>query len=104
MSSSHAELRRAGEDWTLQDVGSKNGTFVNGHYCESVAAPRDGDLIELGHTFFIFRDAISTTDHSPRSCGICELQPMAASLATLAPTLAERFAKLDAITPAPVSL
>src|SRR5713101_3261559 len=97
MSSSHAELRRAGEHWTLQDVGSKNGTFVNGHYCESVAALRDGDLIELGHTFFIFREAISTTDRSPRSLDSGELQPMAAALATLVPKLAEAFEKLGAI-------
>src|SRR5260370_34746266 len=104
MSSSHAELRRAGEDWTLQDVGSKNGTFVNGHYCESVAALRDGDLIELGHTFFIFREAISTSDGSPRSLDSGELQPMAAALATLVPKLGEQFAKLEAIAPSPVSV
>jgi len=104
MSSSHAELRRAGEHWTLQDVGSKNGAFVNGHYCESVAALRDGDLIELGHTFFFFREAISTTDRSPRSLDSSELQPMVAALATLVPKLAEQFAKLDAIAPSPVSV
>src|SRR5258708_15554054 len=55
MSSSHAELRRADGHWTLQDVGSKNGTFVDGHSCESGAALRDGDLIEPGHHFPIFR-------------------------------------------------
>src|SRR5258708_25479083 len=55
MSSSHAELRKAGDHWTLQDVGSKNGTFGNGHDCEGVAALKDGDPIQPGHHFPIFR-------------------------------------------------
>jgi DNA-binding NtrC family response regulator len=102
MSSSHARLSRAADHWTLQDAGSKNGTFVNGLSCESTALS-DGDLIELGHTFFIFREAMPTTEHGPRSLDTHELRP-AASLATLVPKLQEQFAKLEAIAPSPVSV
>lgn len=49
-SSVHARVfRRDGETW-LEDLGSTNGTFVNG---ERVAAPvrlRRGDRLKVGHT------------------------------------------------------
>jgi transcriptional regulator with AAA-type ATPase domain len=50
----HAHLRVVGEGWCLEDVGSKNGTRVNGVEV-SRAILRSGDLFELGHSFFAFR-------------------------------------------------
>jgi pSer/pThr/pTyr-binding forkhead associated (FHA) protein len=43
----HARLDRDGEDWLVVDLGSTNGTFVNG---ERVAEARlqPGDMIEIG--------------------------------------------------------
>jgi sigma-54 dependent transcriptional regulator, acetoin dehydrogenase operon transcriptional activator AcoR len=64
----------------------------------------DGDLIELGHTFFIFREALSTTERNPTALDSGELQPTAAALATLVPKLAEQFARLETIAPSPVSV
>jgi len=58
-SSRHAHLERADGDWRLRDEGSRNGTLVNDQRApagESVPL-RDGDLIEIGHTFFLFRSA-----------------------------------------------
>src|ERR1700730_7552679 len=48
VSTVHARLFRRGEDVFVEDLGSRNGTFVNG---ESVAAPprlRRGDRVQFG--------------------------------------------------------
>ncbi len=44
----HAELRRSGDGWVLRDLGSRNGTFVNGRPVEGDVALRDGDEVQLG--------------------------------------------------------
>jgi DNA-binding NtrC family response regulator len=54
MSGEHARISREAKAWTLTDLGSRNGAFVNGarvdrRYLE------DGDHIELGRTMFVFR-------------------------------------------------
>jgi transcriptional regulator with AAA-type ATPase domain len=63
MSSCHARLVRNLDHWLLEDCGSRNGTFVNGEpapVASDISAGRclfDGDLVELGHSFFLFRKA-----------------------------------------------
>jgi transcriptional regulator of acetoin/glycerol metabolism len=57
MSSHHAELQRDDKRWLLEDAGSKNGTRVNGARVDRVALA-DGDLVELGHSFFSFREGL----------------------------------------------
>src|SRR3989442_1536510 len=57
VSAEHARLRRDSRRWLVEDAGSSNGTLVNGEPVqERVLA--DGDLIEVGRTFFIFREAL----------------------------------------------
>jgi len=55
VSNRHAALRRSFGRWVLEDLGSRNGTLVNGvrvsrHHLD------DGDLIETGHTAWWFRE------------------------------------------------
>lgn len=52
-SRSHAELRRTGGDYSLTDLGSSNGTLVNGQRVSSVTLG-SGDRIEIGGTLLIF--------------------------------------------------
>ncbi len=48
-SSRHAELRPSGDGWLLVDVGSSNGTFVDGRrITEVTVAPGVPALLELG--------------------------------------------------------
>jgi hypothetical protein len=49
----HARLVRTGEDWTLEDLDSTNGTMLNGVAVESKAL-HDGDVIEIGVTRLVF--------------------------------------------------
>ncbi len=44
----HAELRRAGERWLLRDLGSRNGTRLNGVLVTAETEARPGDYVSLG--------------------------------------------------------
>lgn len=53
-SRTHAELRLShGSDWMLTDLGSTNGTFVNGRRIDSHQL-QNGDRITIGVTEFVF--------------------------------------------------
>jgi transcriptional regulator with GAF, ATPase, and Fis domain len=54
LSGEHAVLRRHHERFELTDLGSKNGSFVNGAPQRSVLLS-DSDLIQVGSTFLTFR-------------------------------------------------
>jgi len=54
ISTHHARITRSGETFTVEDLGSRNGTFVNG---EKIAAPQalaDNDVIRFGRVILIF--------------------------------------------------
>jgi hypothetical protein len=58
----HAEIRREGDGFVLYDLGSANGTLVNG---QRIAAPhrlRNGDLIEIGDETFRFEQPQPAVD------------------------------------------
>src|SRR5262249_915825 len=103
MSSLHAVLRHDADHWVLEDLHSKNGTFVNGYRCERLVLD-DGDLLELGHTYFIFREAMVSVANGSRSLEARELRASAPGLATLVPKLAEQFGRLETISPSLVSV
>jgi len=53
----HAELVRSGDGWLLNDLGSHNGTRLNGWLVRETVPVRGGDLVEFGSVTFILRDA-----------------------------------------------
>jgi hypothetical protein len=52
----HAELRRADQAWVLVDLGSKNGTWVNGWRADSGFTVRAGDWVSFGAAAFRLAD------------------------------------------------
>jgi pSer/pThr/pTyr-binding forkhead associated (FHA) protein/S1-C subfamily serine protease len=48
VSAVHAELRHADGEWRLADLGSRNGTFVNGRRLAAPVTLKPGDVIGLG--------------------------------------------------------
>ncbi|HLL15678.1 MAG TPA: SpoIIE family protein phosphatase [Pyrinomonadaceae bacterium] len=52
----HAEVRREGDAYVLQDLGSANGTLYNGDRVESALALTPGGRIQIGETEIVFRD------------------------------------------------
>src|SRR5204863_7494669 len=49
VSKEHAELALAGERWTIRDLGSRNGTRVNGRDAHAPLPLAAGDRVEVGH-------------------------------------------------------
>jgi hypothetical protein len=52
----HAELVRHDEGWLLNDLGSHNGTRLNGWLVRETVPVRGGDRVQFGSVTFILRD------------------------------------------------
>ena len=52
----HAEVRREGEEYVLQDLGSANGTLYNGATVDGAVHLTSGGRIQIGETEIIFDD------------------------------------------------
>ena len=50
MSRSHARLARDGDDWFIEDLGARNGTFVNGERIQGRRVIAPGDVLKMGAT------------------------------------------------------
>lgn len=55
VSSLHAVVERFGPGWCIRDLGSTNGTFVNGEKLGAERVLRPGDEIRVGQTRLVFR-------------------------------------------------
>lgn len=49
LSRQHLIFERAGDQWTVRDLGSKNGTSVNGERINAAHTLRSGDRVTAGH-------------------------------------------------------
>ncbi|MGH3312097.1 MAG: FHA domain-containing protein [Streptomyces sp.] len=52
VSRSHAQLRSTGDGWKLRDLGSSNGTWVNGSRVTGSTGVRPGDVVRFGQIGF----------------------------------------------------
>jgi DNA-binding NtrC family response regulator len=98
LSTHHAAIERRGTAFHLIDLGSRNGSLLNGAPAQQ-AALADGDLLELGQTFFRFRQAViapADTDDV--------IDARAADVPTVLPRLAQRLADLDRIAASQVAV
>ena len=57
VSRQHCRIAPAGDGWTVEDLGSANGTFVDGKRVEGTVPLTDGARIELGFWGVVFQDA-----------------------------------------------
>jgi sigma-B regulation protein RsbU (phosphoserine phosphatase) len=58
LSRRHAEIEQRGDAYFLVDLGSTNGTFLNGQRVIGERRLRDGDLISLGESRLIFSSGV----------------------------------------------
>ena len=54
LSRQHFAFETQGDDWTVQDLGSKNGTFVNNIPLKARLILKPGDRITAGHLVIVF--------------------------------------------------
>ncbi|MGA2134137.1 MAG: SpoIIE family protein phosphatase [Bryobacteraceae bacterium] len=59
LSRQHMQFERDGDDWSVQDLGSKNGTLVNNIPLRAKLRLKPGDRISAGHLAIIFDDKSS---------------------------------------------
>jgi len=57
LSRQHFAFEPQGEDWTVQDLGSKNGTFVNNILLKAKLILKPGDRVTAGHVVVVFSPA-----------------------------------------------
>lgn len=62
LSRKHAELIVDGTTWILKDLGSANGTYLNGSRVEHDEQLKTGDRIRLGDTEIVFETSERSTD------------------------------------------
>lgn len=85
MSAEHARLVRAGGEWVVEDLGSRNGTFVNGvRVMRAVAGP--GDVLTVGRTLFLIPAPAMTPAAAAGNLDLAGIEPK--GHATLDPELA----------------
>jgi pSer/pThr/pTyr-binding forkhead associated (FHA) protein len=58
----HAVLENLGFAWSIRDVGSRNGTYLNGEKISAERVLRSGDELRMGSSRLIFWE-VKQTDH-----------------------------------------
>jgi pSer/pThr/pTyr-binding forkhead associated (FHA) protein len=61
----HAVVRRDGRKSILEDLGSTNGTYLNGERLQHPVPLRDGDQVRVGDVAFVFHDPEGTSVETP---------------------------------------
>lgn len=65
VSREHARMSLEGRRWLVEDLGSTNGTFLNGERVLGRRELRDGDSLKVGEVNFLFHDPDTTTSENP---------------------------------------
>src|SRR5213082_1452254 len=62
LSRQHFAFESQAENWTVQDLGSKNGTFVNNIPLKARLVLKPGDRITAGHLVIVFEPDAGAPD------------------------------------------
>src|SRR5450759_5816087 len=54
LSRQHFAFENEGDEWTVQDLGSKNGTFVNNIPLKARLILKPGDRVTAGHLVMVY--------------------------------------------------
>jgi EAL domain-containing protein (putative c-di-GMP-specific phosphodiesterase class I) len=74
VSGSHAVIFAEGSTLLLKDLGSRNGTFLNGRRIASAESIREGDLMQFGEVAFrLQRDITHSQSITPSAESLCDL-------------------------------
>jgi transcriptional regulator of acetoin/glycerol metabolism len=97
MSGAHAELARVSEGHVVRDLGSRNGTWVNG---VRIVEHRlvDQDLVEIGHSLFCYRRLAGA------AAGAIDGQPRLGPTRTFCPEVALLLGDLARVAPSSESV
>ena len=89
----HARVFVEGAGFVLEDLGARNGTFLNG--APVARAPlQDGDVLRVGRTLLVFRDGVPTPTGTPADADSSEIARALPGVSTMLPWYASRLAAL----------
>jgi pSer/pThr/pTyr-binding forkhead associated (FHA) protein len=74
----HAAFERYGQGWAVNDLGSRNGTFVNNQRLWQERILRPGDEVKAGSTLLVFRTGgpgEATADPTEGGTGVLRVTP-----------------------------
>jgi DNA-binding NtrC family response regulator len=80
--------------WWLEDLGSKNGTFINNRHLSGRQPLHDGAIIEVGQTFLRFRSQLQTPLGTPLDEDATTASSALPGFATLLPPLTAQLGDL----------
>jgi DNA-binding NtrC family response regulator len=106
MSGRHAKLVRGPSGWLLEDLGSKNGTRLNGIDVTGPTPVDKDDLIEVGRTFLFIDDRCAVFPEDPDDPRASQLGAPLPELATFNAAFREQLGMLArvAVSDVPVLL
>jgi hypothetical protein len=90
-SKDHAIFRRTAVGWAVEDLGSRNGSAVNGVPTEGTTQLGPGDIISLGRLFFVF-DFDETDEAGDFDAADISIEP--AGFLTLLPAFGQKVSRL----------
>ncbi|MEO8026222.1 MAG: SpoIIE family protein phosphatase [Bryobacteraceae bacterium] len=99
LSRQHLALVRTPEGWAIEDLGSKNGTLLNGARVEGVQPFRPGDRVSAGHLTLEFTDATGVPSNTvvfiekPESTSVMSTTVVASLEGVLGPEEVGDFSK-----------
>jgi transcriptional regulator of acetoin/glycerol metabolism len=97
MSQRHARIVRSDRGFVFEDLGSTNGSRVGQTPAVGPRLLADGDVLEVGRTFFRLRAALPTSPGSPADVDATGLSDGAPGPRTLLPALADTHAALEKV-------
>lgn len=103
VSGSHAVLEHRDGAWHFADTGSTNGSRVNGRDVRR-SQLADGDVLEIGQTFFRFRAAMTTPVHASGDVDVGDLEDVPKAFGTLLPWLTRDLQTLARVARSEVSV
>lgn len=65
----HSQISTDGQDFFLEDLDSRNGTYLNDARLHQQIALRDGDRVRICDVSLVFRNPSNSQDTDPRSSG-----------------------------------
>lgn len=108
VSRKHARLNFQGGKYVIEDLGSTNGTFVNGQRLASAVVLKSGDVVSLGEQIVLMYEALSSDpgatviSHKAPVRTAVAAQPVAAQ-PVAAPAPAPQMHMASAPPPAPAT-
>ena len=103
MSTTHGRLSWRGDRWTFEDLGSRNGSLVNGKATKG-SAVEDGDFVQLGHTIFLLREDLATPPGTADDVDSSALSGEPLGMRTLVPALTKELRALTRVARSRVSV